>query len=127
MRYDSVIINDGNGNESDDNGTIPLFARLLALFVVQDDKSKPGVPLALVLPYDGKVSRAQRRKDVKLGNFYRVQPKARNAKPEVIFARSIIRGAVLVSTYKDQESYFVFDVLDSDMFLRISSILKNTL
>ncbi|KAF6743131.1 hypothetical protein DFP72DRAFT_1102075 [Ephemerocybe angulata] len=114
-RYDSIIINDPDG---------PLFARLLGLFVLKDGAEDRGVPIALILPYDGKVTDAQRRRDERLG-FYRVSTqKPRGSAPEFVFARTIVRGTVLVPANELKSEFFVFDVLDADMFLRVQELLK---
>ena len=99
-----------------------MFARLLALFSLQADKDSSAVPVALVLPYAHTVTQAERLKDKRLG-LYRVRPD-RNPKPEIVFARSIIRGTVLVPTDAPLNDHLVFDVLDSDMFLRVQTLLN---
>ncbi|KAH6906920.1 hypothetical protein BKA70DRAFT_1372268 [Coprinopsis sp. MPI-PUGE-AT-0042] len=98
-----------------------MFARLLALFSLQAGKDSPAVPVALVLPYTRTITRAEHLKDKRLG-FYRVRPD-QSPKPEIVFARSIIRGTVLVPTDGPLGDHFVFDVLDSDMFLRAQTLL----
>ena len=39
-------------------------------------------------------------------------------------ARSIIRGVLLVPTFEKEGDYFVFDVLDGDLFLRMKELWK---
>lgn len=122
-RYDSVMIQTDGGH--------PLFARLLHLFTVANsqDPTSARIPLALILPYDGQVSQDERQQDKFLG-FHRVRPKAKPI-PEVVFARWIIRGTLLVPAFGDDEDnvsitadHFVFDILDSDMFLRMRDIVR---
>lgn len=117
-RFESVMINTGSPER-------PLFARLLALFSIQDKKGegKKSFPLALIVPYEGSVGNPQRQRDKNRGEFYRVCA-TKKVKPELVFARTIIRGAVLCSTYSTTDDYFVFDVLDSDMFLRVRELKK---
>ena len=96
-----------------------LFARLLYTFTFSLTKDSEKLAMALILPYDASITLAQRRRDSDLG-LYRVSAKA-NPCPEIIFARSIIRGTLLVPDFSKPLSslnFYVFDVLDSDMFLR---------
>lgn len=112
-RYDAVLI-------QTDSST-PLFARLLTIFTIRDGRDDKGVALALVLPYNASVTPSQRRKDRTLG-FYRIKQNPRVV-PELVFARSIIRGTVLSPANDSNTEYFVFDVLDADMFLRVQDYL----
>ncbi|TFK20456.1 hypothetical protein FA15DRAFT_646974 [Coprinopsis marcescibilis] len=118
-RYDAVIIQQDAGI---------MFARLLRLFVVfptaEDKDISHGTPLALILPYNGAVTQSQRKKDLDL-EFYHVRGTPQ-AHPEIVSAHTIIQGAVLTHTYdsSDTRSYFVFDVLDADMFLRVQELLN---
>ncbi|TEB18351.1 hypothetical protein FA13DRAFT_1822013 [Coprinellus micaceus] len=121
-RYDSVMIQVDDGH--------PLFARLLHLFTVANshDPTSPRIPLALILPYDGHVTQQEVTHDSFLG-FHRIRPQVKPI-PEVVFARWIIRGALLIPSFGDDEDdismtadHFVFDILDSDMFLRMRDII----
>ena len=51
----------------------------------------------------------------------RAQPRG---SAEFVDARSIIRGVVLVPTFEKDDDYFVFDVLDADLFLRVKELWK---
>ena len=42
---------------------------------------------------------------------------------EFIWARSIIRGAVIVPAYDNENHSIVFDIVDADMVLRVIDIL----
>ncbi|KAF6759534.1 hypothetical protein DFP72DRAFT_1100990 [Ephemerocybe angulata] len=111
-RYDAIMLNDG--------GSI-VIARLLSLFVVYpNDDPASEVPLALIIPYDTSVPASLKRQDRKLG-LYRVR-QGLQPKPEFIFARQIIRGTVLVPADENGQDFFIFDVLDSDMFLRVRTM-----
>lgn len=79
------------------------------------------VPIVCALPYDGPVSPTEQKKDKKLG-FYHVRP-ASCPVPEFFFAHSIIRGAVALPVKEDGEDFFIFDILDSNMFLRVQDLL----
>ncbi|KAJ3519256.1 hypothetical protein NMY22_g13291 [Coprinellus aureogranulatus] len=106
-RFDAVMI---NTDEKD------IYGRLLYLFVLKVGKDDEGVPVALAIPYDGSVTKQQRRKDTEMG-FHRVRP-PRTPTAEFFFARQIIRGTLLVEAGDIPTDYLVFDVLDGDMHLR---------
>ncbi|KAF6744235.1 hypothetical protein DFP72DRAFT_1095451 [Ephemerocybe angulata] len=112
-RYDAIMFNDG--------GSI-VVARLLSLFVVYpNDEPGSDVPLALIIPYDTSVPASLKQKDRKIG-LYRVR-QVLQPQPEFIFARQIIRGTVLIPADENKQDFFIFDVLDSDMFLRVRTML----
>jgi hypothetical protein len=110
-RFDAVLVETNEG---------PIFARLLMLFTISSSRSSnigQRIPLAIIEPYDAPVSTQLRKRDQSL-QMLRVRPQ-RAAVPEVIFARSIIRGTLLIPDWEASSSDFmVFDILDSDMFLR---------
>lgn len=112
-RYDTVLIK---------LDQTVMFARLLGLFVVRpaQDPKHPGVPVALVLPYDAHITPAERRKDARFG-LHRVRETS-TGRPQLYFARSIIRGGLLVPVEDSQVDFYVFDVADGDMFLRVREI-----
>jgi len=107
-RYDCVIIR-----------TVDrvIFGRLLFIFTIVEGSTT--YPLALIHPYDA-ASGPQRRKDRDLG-LIRVRARPR-ASAEFISVHSIIRGAYLVQDGADVNDFFVVDVVDTDMFLRIKKI-----
>ena len=43
---------------------------------------------------------------------------------EFVDAHSIIRGVLLVPTFEKDDDYFVFDVLDADLFLHVKELWK---
>ncbi|TEB26008.1 hypothetical protein FA13DRAFT_1636737, partial [Coprinellus micaceus] len=116
-RFDCVVIN---------VPTQPLFARLISLFVLKQGPDDGGVPIALVIPYDGAITAAQRREDGRLG-LHRVAAKGSGLVPEFVFARTIICGTLLAPA-NDVEplptEYFAMDVIDGDMFLRVRELTK---
>ncbi|EKM77927.1 hypothetical protein AGABI1DRAFT_42300 [Agaricus bisporus var. burnettii JB137-S8] len=114
--YDSVII---NGNPD------IFFAQLLALFTVTVNGTK--VSLAYVQPYEPLYRLANRAASDTELELLRLRKKpAKDAM--FISVYSIIRGAVLIPLSGDgtsgAEKYFVFDLLDCDMFERCREILK---
>ncbi|KAG2012091.1 ubiquitin and ribosomal protein S27a [Coprinopsis cinerea AmutBmut pab1-1] len=114
-RYDSVILQTTTGN---------IFARLLALFTLQapGTPDTDAIPIALALPYTAPIPKNLSTKDAAAG-FYRVR-RTVQAGAELFFARSIIRGAVLIPVNEQETDYLVFDVADSDMFLRVRELLR---
>ncbi|RXW17147.1 hypothetical protein EST38_g8708 [Candolleomyces aberdarensis] len=104
-RYDFILFESTVG---------PLFAKLLFVFTLQE-KQDIALPLALILPYDGKITSAKRNRDQNLG-LYRVRHQSR---PQIIHLGSIIRGAVVFPSFDDDYDGFVFDVVDTDMFTRV--------
>lgn len=113
-RYDAVLIQTTEGM---------IFGRLLALFIAQPTKKHKGAPIALILPYDGTFRTNERNKDQHFG-LHRVRPFPQ-AKAELFAAQSIIRGGLLIPAYDTDTDYFVFDVLDGDMFLRMREVMYN--
>lgn len=110
-RFDAVIINTTKG---------PLFARLLYAFALRSSKDDPGVAIVLALPYDGYVPPAQRKRDENFGLLRVAQ--ARSAVPEFFLARTVSRGALLAPAGASATEFYVVDVIDADMFLRVREI-----
>ena len=76
-------------------------------------------PLAMIQAMDVPTgSRRARDKDLR---FARVRSKPRS-QPEFLPARSIRRGAAVVPTGDNYVDYYVVDLLDGDMFLRVEDI-----
>lgn len=72
--------------------------------------------VALVQPYDAPLG-TRPRKDSDLG-LYRLRARPqRNS--EFFMLDSIIRGAVLVPDFGKDGDYFVHDLIDTDIFLRM--------
>ncbi|KIY64364.1 hypothetical protein CYLTODRAFT_469038, partial [Cylindrobasidium torrendii FP15055 ss-10] len=128
-RYDCGLFHDEMG---------VFFARLVMIFSANVAGSEGPVLLALVHPYtqrpkstnidrDNNKRAAKARRTIltdKELRRYRVRPAPRG-ESIVVPLRSMIRGAVLVPDfgllYKDRE-YLVVDLIDADMFLRMSQI-----
>lgn len=74
----------------------------------------------MIQPMDQSIGRRTAKdKDLRL---IRVREKLRS-QPEFIPARSIRRGAVLVNQGESYGEYYVFDILDGDMFLRVRNMM----
>jgi hypothetical protein len=56
--------------------------------------------------------------------LFRVRGKPRRS-AEFVDARSIIRGVLLVPTFGQDTDYYVFDVLDADIFMRVRELWKD--
>jgi hypothetical protein len=109
-RYDCVIINTTIGI---------IFARLIFIFTTEIDNTK--YPWAFIQPYDSPIGRlTDKEKELEL---FRVRAQPRGS-PEFVDARSIIRGVLLVPTFEKEGDFFVFDVLDADLFLRMKELWK---
>ncbi|KAF6755064.1 hypothetical protein DFP72DRAFT_1033140 [Ephemerocybe angulata] len=110
-RYDAVMINNGVGS-------LPSFGRLGALFTVEHPLLPSPIPLAFVEICDRPIPDVLRKKDRNLGLF-RIRTRPRSAYT-IIQAATIIRGALLVPVFDEKDAgYFVFDVADGDIFLRV--------
>lgn len=109
-RYDCVIINTTEGI---------LFARLIFIFITEIDGEE--YPWALIHPYDSPIGRLT-SKEKKLGLF-RVRAQLRG-RTEFVDVRTIIRGVVLFPTFEKETDYYVFDVLEEDIFMRIQEVWK---
>ncbi|KAF8066566.1 hypothetical protein FPV67DRAFT_1196119 [Lyophyllum atratum] len=114
-RYDCVLVN---------SNPVPYFARLIFLFTCVVEEQE--YPLALIQPFAGVYRHRNRtQKDTEL-ELLRLKENLR-AECEFVSIHTIIRGAVLVhsgETTNDgfrSRDYFLFDVLDADMFLRARS------
>ena len=107
-RYDCVIINTTEGI---------MFARLIFVFITEIKATE--YPWAYIQPYDSPIG-SLTSKEIDL-ELFRICAQPRGT-PEFIDARSIIRGVVLVPTFEKDGDYFVFDVLDADMFIRIQEL-----
>ena len=108
-RYDFIIANLPRGH---------VFAQLVLVFICR--VGERNYRLALIQPLD-KVSRPSTRNVDKGLSIHRWNIRARS-KCEVISLDCIVRGAVLVRDPTFSGDYFVIDVLDEDMFLRVKQI-----
>lgn len=112
-RYDCVLIN-SNPN--------PYFARIISLFTCQ--VGGHDYPLALILPFSSVyMHRNRRRKDIDF-ELLRLRENFRKDH-EIVSINTFIRGAVIVESGEppnslgfDSQDHFLFDLLDTDIFLR---------
>jgi hypothetical protein len=99
-----------------------MFACLLFNFMysMAENMYSDYHPFALVLPYDAIRVRQQKDKYLQL---LRLRPRARH-QSMIISAFSIIRGAYLVPTNDTiySNEYYVVDIIDADMLLRLRSL-----
>lgn len=74
----------------------------------------------MIQPMDAPIGRRTAKdKDLRL---IRLRAKPRS-QPEFINVRSIRRGAVLVDQGEEYGEYYVLDILDGDMFLRVRHLM----
>ena len=96
-----------------------LFARLIIIFTTKIEDNE--YPWALIQSYDPPTGRLT-DKEKKL-ELFRVCGQPRGS-AEFVDARSIIRGVLLVPTFEQDDDFFVFDVLDADLFMRMREMWK---
>ncbi|KAF9459908.1 hypothetical protein BDZ94DRAFT_1267182 [Collybia nuda] len=120
-RYDCVLVN---------SEPQPYFARLVCIFTCIVNNQE--YPLALVQPYlpvTPGLSQSQRKCDNDL-ELHRLRENFRS-ECEFVSVHTFIRGAVLIYSDEDTNSqfpsrdYFLFDLLDEDMFCRGRAILNS--
>ena len=86
-----------------------------------EDKIDPWV---LIQPLDAQVPQPSTwERDFQL---FRIRAKA-HASSCFISAKSIIRGVVVIPTYMKEGDYYVFDLLDDDIFCRVRALWKDRL
>lgn len=95
------------------------FAQLALVFAIIIEGKL--LPIALVHLFDQQNSPQHAKKDKELC-FLRLR---RQSKTCFIWAWSIIRGVPIFPTFDDERDSIVFDVIDADMFLHVSEILKS--
>lgn len=96
-----------------------MFAQLIFMFTTSNDNRTD--PWVLIHPYDTEVGRPTLlERDFQ---FFRIHAKTRGSS-RFISAKSIIRGVVVVPTYAKNNDYFVFDLLDDDLFMRTQDLWK---
>ena len=106
LRYDFVIADLGQGL---------VFAQLVFIFTCKFNEET--YRLALVQPLR-KSSRASVKEADKTTSIHRWYARDRKY-CEVIPLDCVVRGAVLVKDPKYKGDYFVIDMLDGDMYLRV--------
>jgi hypothetical protein len=109
-RYDYVLVSTPNGL---------IFAQILFTFTTgTNDRIDAWV---LIRPLDAQVPPpSMRETDYQ---FLRIRSRARISSC-FISAKSIIRGVVVIPTHSMEDDYYVFDLLDDDIFLRVRALLK---
>jgi hypothetical protein len=109
-RYDYVLICTPNG---------VTVARLIFMFTTTiKDRIEPWV---LIHPFDAIVGQpTSREMDLQL---FRIRAKARTSSC-FISAKSIIRGILVIPTFLMDDNYYIFDVLDDDLFMRVQDLWK---
>ncbi|KAJ6553880.1 hypothetical protein B0H10DRAFT_1848583, partial [Mycena sp. CBHHK59/15] len=107
-RYDGALVKTTNGF---------IFVQLIYMFsCMVEGKSHP---FALVLPLDSRTG-ALGRKDKAL-RLHQVRAKPRKD-AEIISAHSIVRGALLAPDFDSADEFFVVDIADTDISLRLKSL-----
>jgi hypothetical protein len=116
-RYDHILVANPNGGV--------IFAQLIFMFTTTSSANDNRTdPWALIHPYDTEVGRpTPLERDFQL---YRIHAKSRGSS-RFISALSIIRGVVVVPTYAKESDFFVFDLLDDDLFMRVQDLWKERL
>lgn len=99
-----------------DGGKV-MFARLVFVFTCNFQDMVE--PLALIQPFDARTG-IRSRQDRELG-LYRVRSQPRQHS-EFIPLQSIIRGALLFPDQDQPDEFFVVDVADTDMFIRMKNL-----
>lgn len=95
------------------------FAQLIFLFTTTTDGSIS--PWALVQPFDAPVPKpTTHEKDLEL---FRIRQRPRTSSV-FISAKWIMRGVLILPSYEKDGDYYVFDVLDEDLFLHMREMWK---
>ena len=113
-RHDHVLVVTPNGGV--------MFAQLIFMFTTSNDNKTD--PWVLIHPYDTEVGRpTPLERDFQL---FRIHAKACGSS-RFISAKSIIHGVVVVPTHVKNNNYFVFDLLDDDLFMHVRDLWKDRL
>lgn len=99
-----------------------MFAKLLFMFTTATNERID--PWVLIQPYDAHVGHPTTHE--KNCQLYRVRAKVCSSSC-FISAKSILWGVVLVPSYVKDDDYYVFDVLDDDLFLRMQELWRERL
>lgn len=111
-RHDHVLVNTAQG---------VMFAQLVFVFTMKI--SETIYPIALIHPFTREKSKGANLQKDKDHGFLRLR-KLKDTKTEFIFARSIIRGVLLVPARDVVNNYLVFHVSDGDITVRVREILQ---
>jgi hypothetical protein len=121
-RKDAVIFRTVNGY---------AFGKLIMIFICQIGPSLKQYPICVIQRLEQPNTTSTRSaKDKDLGFCrLRCRPEDQVGAYEFIFARSIVRGALLVNDFEKQPPLdsLVLDLLDEDMFVRCQRIFSNHL
>lgn len=115
-RYDGIMV-----SVAGDQLNNVLFGQLVFSFLCKVGNGDTE-PIALIWPMDipSDSQNPHARKDRHLGLFrLRARPRAQC---RFVSLRSTIRGAMLVNSYDTAGDFFVVDLVDSDMFLRLKEV-----
>jgi hypothetical protein len=112
-RYDFIMVNSSTG---------PFFAQLVFLFATKTGTRTNA--WALIHPYDSPVGYPSTYE--KGLEFYRIRAKTRSS-TRFIPANAIIRGALVIPTHLKDNDYYVFDLLDDDLFMRVRELWRKRL
>ena len=112
-RYDYILVSMPNG---------VIFAQLIFIFTTTtNDQIDPWV---LIQPLDAEVPPpSTQEKDFQL---FRIRAKPRSSS-SFISAKSIIRGVVVIPTNVEEGDFYVFDLLDDDIFTRVRDLWRERL
>ena len=81
-------------------------------------------PWVLIHPYDTQIGQpSTHKKDLQL---FRICAKA-PASSCFISAKSIIRGVIIIPTFNKESEYYVFDLLNTDLFVCVQELWKEHL
>jgi hypothetical protein len=110
-RYDAVLINAALGN---------FFARLVSMLTCTVDGEIYSI--CIVFRLDAPIG-PRRPSDTEL-ELYRLRSHRLPGGYEIVFARSIIRGALIVADRKKEGDFFIMDLVDTDMFSRCNRMFS---
>ncbi|KAH9476946.1 hypothetical protein JR316_0010862 [Psilocybe cubensis] len=112
-RFDNVLVKVGDGT---------MIAQLVFVFTAQIGKNSS--PWALIHPFNAFIGQPTKYEtDLQL---YRVHAKIRSA-AQFIPVEDIIRGVMLIPTYKKEDDYYIFDLVDEDLFVRVRKLWNSRL
>jgi hypothetical protein len=108
-RYDGVIVSAVDRI---------FFGRLIFVFSCVLDTPDTPYSIALIHPFQMMADTSQRDKDLGLVRLKRAPPAA----SEFVFVKSIVRGALIADDFENPDKAWVIDIIDADMFLRLTGL-----
>ena len=112
-QYDYVLVDTPNG---------VIFAQLLFMFTTSTETRID--PWVLIHPYDAQNGQpSTHEKDLQLFQICAKAP----ASSCFISAKSIIRGVIIIPTFNKESEYYVFDLLNTDLFVCVQELWKEHL